>query len=45
MFVLGIDTLQCSNHKTRRGIEKLLIRPLRFACYPISPVQKNVHRL
>ena len=43
-FVLGINTLHCSNHKTRRGLE-LPIRLFCFACYPISPVQKNVHML
>ena len=43
-FVLGINTLHCSSHKTRRGLE-LPIRLFCFACYPISPVQKNVHRL
>ena len=44
-FVLGIDTLHCSIHKNRRGLEKLPISLFRFACFPISPVQKNVHRL
>ena len=44
-FVLGINTLHCSNHKTKRGLEELPIRIFCFTCYPISPVQKNVHSL